>query len=66
MKIHKLDIFLQSNFSVPKRISEFYRSVLQSWKDIQYEKVHSIEDIKEFEDIYILTNEGLEEDEEQE
>jgi hypothetical protein len=47
MKIHKLDIFLQSNFSVPKRISEFYRSVLQSWKDIQYEKVHSIEDIKE-------------------
>ena len=47
MKIHKLDIFLQSNFSIPKHISEFYRSVLQSWKDIQYDKVHSIADIKE-------------------
>lgn len=47
MKIHRLDIFLQSNFDIPKHISEFYKAVLQSWKDIQNHNIRSIEDIKQ-------------------
>jgi len=47
LKIDRLDIFLLSNYDIPKSISEFYRAVLQSWKDIQSDQIHSIDDIKE-------------------
>ena len=43
--IPNLDLFLRSNFPVPKNTSNFYTAVLKSWKEFKYETFNSKEDI---------------------
>ena len=43
--ILNLDLFLRSNFPVPKNTSNFYTAVLKSWKEFKYETFNSKEDI---------------------
>ena len=43
--ISNLDLFLRSNFPVPKNTSNFYTAVLKSWKEFKYETFNSKEDI---------------------
>ena len=43
--IPNLDLFLRSNFPVPKNTSNFYTAVLKSWKEFEYESFNSKEDI---------------------
>jgi exonuclease III len=47
LNIDYLDIFLQSNFCIPHRITEFYRTVLQCWKNTRNDNIKSSEVIKE-------------------
>ena len=43
--IPNLDLFLTSNFPVPKNTSNVYTAVLKSWKEFKYETFNSKEDI---------------------
>ena len=39
------DVFLQSNFMIPKSISLFYNKVFKSWSEIKYDLVKETEDV---------------------
>ena len=43
--VDNLDVFLQSNFIIPKSISPFYNEVLSLWSEIKYDLIEEEEDV---------------------
>lgn len=45
IRVHRLDILLQSQYDIPQNVSEFYQEVLKTWQEVQLDDVQTREDV---------------------